>query len=57
MLQLSSLRYYSVPALQSEHTITHNLTTELGIFAGRLYIDYEECAPLVEYIDNVSMSR
>jgi hypothetical protein len=46
-----------MPALQSEHIIPQSLTIELGIFAGRLYTEYEECAPLVKYIDNASMNR
>jgi hypothetical protein len=57
MLPFSGLRYYSMPALQSEHIIPQSLTTELGIFAGRLYMEYEECAPLVKYIDKASMNR
>jgi hypothetical protein len=57
MLQFSSLRYYSLPALRSEHVIPQSLAIELGIFGGRLYLQYEECAPLVKYIDNASMNR
>ncbi|KAH9865892.1 hypothetical protein J1614_009479 [Plenodomus biglobosus] len=57
MLQFSSLRYYSLPALQSDHVIPRSLTVELGIFAGRLYMQYEECAPLLEYINKASMNR
>jgi hypothetical protein len=57
MLQFSGLRYYSIPALQGKHIIPQSLTIELGIFAGRLYMEYEECAPLVKYIDNASMRR
>jgi hypothetical protein len=55
MIPFGGLRYYAVPALQSEHVIPQRLTIELGIFAGRLYVEYEECAPLVEYIDHASM--
>lgn len=57
MLQFSGLRYYSLPSLRSEHVIPQSLVIELGIFAGRLYLQYEECAPLVKYIDNASMNR
>jgi hypothetical protein len=57
MLQFSGLRYYSLPPLRSEHVIPQSLVIELGIFAGRLYLQYEECAPLVKYIDNASMNR
>jgi hypothetical protein len=55
MLQFSGLQYYSIPALQSDYIIPQSLTIELGIFAGRLYMTYEECAPLVKYIDNASL--
>jgi hypothetical protein len=57
MLQFSGLRYYSMPALQNEHVVPQSLTIELGIFAGRLYMEYGECAPLVKYIDNASINR
>ena len=57
MLQFSSLRYYSVPTLPSDHIIPQNLIIEVGIFAGRLYMEYEECAPLLKYIENISMKR
>jgi hypothetical protein len=56
MLQFGGLRYYSVPALQSEYVVPQSLTIELGIFAGRLYLQFEECAPLVKYIDSVSIN-
>jgi hypothetical protein len=57
MLQFSSLRYYSVPPLPSDHIIPQMLTIELGIFAGQLYMEYEQCAPLVKYIDDTNMTR
>ena len=57
MLQFSGLQYYSLPPLRSKHVIPQSLVIELGIFAGRLYLQYEECAPLVKYIDNASMNR
>jgi hypothetical protein len=57
MLPFSGLRYYSLPALPSDHVIPQSLTIELGIFAGRLYMEYEECAPLVKYIENASLNR
>lgn len=57
MLPFSGLRYYTAPALPREHTIPLSLVIELGLFAGRLYIGYEECVSLVKYIDDVSASR
>ncbi|CAN9464703.1 unnamed protein product [Alternaria alternata] len=56
MLPFSGLRYYSAPALPREHTIAPNLVVELGLFAGRLYMGYEECVSLVRYIEDVSAS-
>jgi hypothetical protein len=46
-----------MPPLQNNHIIPQSLTIELGIFAGRLYMEYEECAPLVKYIDNADIRR
>lgn len=57
MLPFSRLRYYSMPPLHSKHVIPQSLTIELGIFAGRLYLEYEECAPLAEYIDHATMTQ
>ncbi|ORY15467.1 hypothetical protein BCR34DRAFT_642957 [Clohesyomyces aquaticus] len=52
MLHFSGLKYYALPALPVGHVIPPWLTIEVGIFAGRLYLDFDECAPLVEYIGN-----
>jgi hypothetical protein len=57
MKQFSGLRYYSVPPLRSDHIIPQSLIIEVGIFAGRLYMEYEECAPLAKYIDDASINR
>jgi hypothetical protein len=57
MLQFSGMRYYSMPPLQSEHIIPQRLTIEVGILAGRLYLQHDECAPLIEYIDSASIHR
>ena len=56
MLKFSDLQYYSVPALECGHIIPQSLTIELGIFAGRLYMKYEECVSLVNYINEVSIN-
>lgn len=56
MLKFSDLQYYSVPALEGGHIIPQSLTIELGIFAGRLYMKYEECVSLVNYINDVSIN-
>ena len=52
MLHFSNLTYYALPALPAGHVIPSWLTIELGIFAGRLYMGFNECAPLVKYIEN-----
>ncbi|KAF2797566.1 hypothetical protein K505DRAFT_358267 [Melanomma pulvis-pyrius CBS 109.77] len=57
MLHFSDLTYYALPTLPVGHAIPHWLTIELGIFAGRLYMGFEECAPLVEYIENFSNGK
>jgi hypothetical protein len=51
MLHFSALKYYALPALPHGHTIPRWLTIELGIFAGRLYMGFEECVTLREYIE------
>jgi hypothetical protein len=56
MVSFSGLQYYSLPALKDDHVIPEILTIELGIFAGRLYMEFEECAPLIQYINNSSMN-
>lgn len=57
MLHFSVLTYYTLPALPDGHAIPQWLTIELGIFAGRLYMGFEEYAPLVEYIENVEIGK
>lgn len=57
MLQFSGLRYYSLPALPRKHVVPHMLTIELGLFAGRLYMEHEECMALAKYIDSDSMIK
>ena len=51
MLHFSALRYYALPQLPINHVLPHWLTIEIGIFAGRLYMEFEESAPLVNYIE------
>ena len=50
MLQFSELPYYVLPRLPVGYKIPSWLSIELGIFAGRLYVDFPECAPLMEYL-------
>ncbi|OCL13648.1 hypothetical protein AOQ84DRAFT_413466 [Glonium stellatum] len=50
MLHFNRLSYYALPRLPSGYTVSDKLSIELGIFAGRLYIDFSEYAPLREYL-------
>ncbi|KAH8728856.1 hypothetical protein GQ44DRAFT_723785 [Phaeosphaeriaceae sp. PMI808] len=52
MLHSSDLKYFALLTLLDSHVVPYWLTIELGIFTGRLYIDFEECALLVEHINN-----
>lgn len=42
MLRLNDLKYYTMPRLPDEWKAPEWLTLELGIFAGRLYFEWEE---------------
>jgi hypothetical protein len=50
MLHFSHLNYYAVPALPVEWKPPAWLTTELGIFAGRLYFKFDEYSHLQMYL-------
>ena len=50
MCHFNSLRYYAVPSLPKDWVAPKWLTIELGIFAGRLYFDYSEYTPLLQYL-------
>lgn len=50
MLHFNELSYYVVPRLPNGYTAPDWLSIELGIFAGRLYINFPECAPLTNYL-------
>jgi hypothetical protein len=50
MLHFNGLSYYVLPRLAVGYTAPDWLSIELGIFAGRLYINFSECAPLTNYI-------
>lgn len=51
MLQFNDLRYYTVPALPRDWQAPEWLKTELGIFAGRLYFEWDEYKHLAKYYD------
>lgn len=50
MLHFNDLSYYTLPQLPSGHRVPKWLSIELGIFAGRLYVGFEECAVLKQYL-------
>jgi len=50
MLHFNKLKYYTMPVLPIGWTPPTWLTTGLGIFAGRLYFEYEEYSGLQEYL-------
>lgn len=49
-MHFNSLSYYVLPPLPSLYAIPDWLSIEVGIFAGRLYVDFVECAPLAQYL-------
>ncbi|KAH8590942.1 hypothetical protein B0O99DRAFT_690999 [Bisporella sp. PMI_857] len=50
MLHFNGLSYYVLPPLPDDCAIPAWLSIELGIFAGRLYISFAECAHLAKYL-------
>ncbi|RYP59008.1 hypothetical protein DL769_008717 [Monosporascus sp. CRB-8-3] len=54
MIHFNDFLYYTIPRLPAGYTVPVWLSIELGIFAGRLYIEYRECAPLTRYLQGLS---
>src|SRR5436190_13431489 len=50
MLHFNGLGYYAVPALPARWKPPTWLTIELGIFAGRLYFQFEEYCDICKYL-------
>lgn len=50
MTHFSELKYYAMPALPEGSEFPMWLKTELGLFAGRLYFPFEECAMIESYL-------
>jgi hypothetical protein len=50
MLHFNELSYYVLPRLPVGYRVPDWFSIELGIFAGRLYINFPECAPLMKYL-------
>jgi hypothetical protein len=53
MLHFSDLSYYVLPRLPDGYVAPEWLSIELGIFAGRLYMNFAECSPLIKYLQLV----
>jgi hypothetical protein len=50
MVQFNKLSYYVLPPLPNSYAIPTWLSIELGIFAGRLYLDFPEYATMMEHL-------
>ncbi|KAK6605240.1 hypothetical protein H4I95_05046 [Botrytis cinerea] len=50
MQHFNGLSYYILPSLPNGYKIPEWLSIEIGIFAGRLYINFTEYAPLSDYL-------
>ncbi|KAI3400394.1 hypothetical protein diail_3411 [Diaporthe ilicicola] len=51
----NDLVFYNMPPLPDDYQFPKWFTVELGIFAGRLYLTYDECALVAQYL-HVSQS-
>ena len=56
MLHFNGLSYYPLPCLPDGYTVPDLFSIELGIFAGRLYINFPECALLTKYLQLAAKS-
>jgi hypothetical protein len=55
MLQFNGLRYFAIPSLPTSFQAPTWLRVELGIFAGRLYFEWDEYETIMSYLGvNVS---
>jgi hypothetical protein len=50
MVHFNGLSYYVLPPLPVGYTAPDWFSIELGVLAGRLYINFAECAPLTKYL-------
>jgi len=50
MTHFNGLSYYVLPSLPVGYKVPDWFSIELGIFAGRLYFDFPERAPLLRYL-------
>jgi hypothetical protein len=54
MLYFNGLLYYILPLLPIGYIVPGWFSIKLGIFAGRLYINFPEYAPLTKYLQLAS---
>ena len=52
MLDFSSLKYLSYPALPKDYSAPAWLAVEMGILAGRLYMRYSEAQDMIAYLED-----
>ncbi|KAF7676522.1 hypothetical protein GT037_006027 [Alternaria burnsii] len=60
MLHFNQLDYYAIPALPTDFKAPVWLRVEMGLFAGRLYLEWDEYYQLLEYLgldENLSQHR
>jgi hypothetical protein len=57
MLHFNQLSYLTLPPLPENYKVPEWLSIELGIFAGRLYLEYHEVQPLSEYLHLIESSK
>jgi hypothetical protein len=50
MLQFNNMDYYTIPSLPTGYRAPKWLKVELGIFAGRLYFDWDEYEEIMSYL-------
>lgn len=50
MTHFNSLKYFTIPSLPKDYKFPKWFCLELGLFAGRLYISYDECLEVAEYL-------
>jgi hypothetical protein len=50
MLHFNSIDYYAIPRLPQDFKVPYWLKVELGIFAGRLYLEWDELKIVMSYL-------
>lgn len=50
MMHFNDLKYYALPDFPVAYELPTWLRIELGLFAGRLYVSYDECDAIREYL-------